>query len=244
VGGTVERATLGGGGRAWVGRALAQRLVADGEPVVDVPAKLATRVRVLSVGHGRKSDGDDAVSVAVAARSAPQLRPVGVEDQAVVLHLLTNRREDLVAMRTQTINRLHRLLVDLVPGGAGRNLTARRAAALLATVTPAAAPAVARHQIAADLIADVRDLDRRIKAVEARITTAVARSNTSLMELLGSGRCWPPGSSVRSVTSVGSRASTTSPPTPAPRRWRPPAARWFAIGCRGLVTAGSTTPCT
>jgi hypothetical protein len=37
-----------------------------------------------------------------------------------VLHLLTKRREDLVAARTQTINRLHRLLVDLVPGGARR----------------------------------------------------------------------------------------------------------------------------
>jgi transposase len=54
-----------------IGRALAQRLVGDGEPVLDVPAKLAARVRVLSVGHGRKSDPEDAVSVAVAARSAP-----------------------------------------------------------------------------------------------------------------------------------------------------------------------------
>jgi transposase len=44
-----------------VGRALAQRLVTDGEQVVDVPAKLAARVRVLSVGHGRKSDPADAV---------------------------------------------------------------------------------------------------------------------------------------------------------------------------------------
>jgi len=44
------------------------------------------RVRVLSVGHSRKSDPDDAVSVAVAARSVPQLRQVGVEDQAMVLH--------------------------------------------------------------------------------------------------------------------------------------------------------------
>jgi transposase len=80
-----------------VGRALAQRLVGAGEQVLDVPAKLAARVRVLSVGHGRKRDPDDAVSVAVAARSAPRLRQVGVEDQAVVLHLLTKRREDLVA---------------------------------------------------------------------------------------------------------------------------------------------------
>jgi transposase len=112
-----------------IGRALAQRLVGDGEQVVEVPAKLAARVRVLSVGHGRKSAPDDAVSVAVAARSAPRLRQVGVEDQAMVLHLLTKRREDLVGMRAQTINRLHRLLMDLVPGGARRNLTANRAAA-------------------------------------------------------------------------------------------------------------------
>jgi transposase len=54
-----------------IGRALAQRLVGDGEPVVDVPAKLAARVRVLSVGHGRKRDPHDAVSVAAAARSVP-----------------------------------------------------------------------------------------------------------------------------------------------------------------------------
>ena len=54
-----------------IGRALAQRLVSDGEQVVDVPAKLAGRVRVLSTGHGRKSDPDDAVSVAITARSVP-----------------------------------------------------------------------------------------------------------------------------------------------------------------------------
>src|SRR5215475_11045727 len=34
------------------GRSLAQRLVADGELVLDVPAKLAARVRVYSRGHG------------------------------------------------------------------------------------------------------------------------------------------------------------------------------------------------
>jgi transposase len=170
-----------------VGRALAQRLVGDGERVVDVPAKLAARVRVLSVGHGRKSDPDDAISVAIAARNAPWLRQVGVEDQAVVLHLLTKRREDLVAARTQTINRLHRLLVDLVPGGARRNLTANRAAALLASVTPAAPPAVTRWQLATELVADVRHLEQRIAAVEKRIKAAVAKSNTRLVQLVGVG---------------------------------------------------------
>jgi transposase len=170
-----------------IGRALAQRLVGDGERVVDVPAKLAARVRVLSVGHGRKSDPADVVSVAVAAGNVPSLRPVGVEDQAVVLHLLTKRRQDLVAMRTQTINRLHRLLLDLIPGGARRNLTAKRAATLLAGVTPVGRPAVTRWQLATELVADVRGLEQRIDAVEARIKTAVARANTSLLELFGVG---------------------------------------------------------
>ena len=170
-----------------IGRALAQRLVGDGEQVLDVPAKLAARVRVLSVGHGRKSDPCDAVSVAVAARNAGGLRQVKVEDQATVLHLLTKRRQDLVATRTQTINRLHRLLMDLVPGGARRNLTANRAAALLATVIPAGAPAVTRWQLAGELVADVRQLEQRIAAIEARIKAAVAQSNTSLLELFGVG---------------------------------------------------------
>jgi transposase len=170
-----------------IGRALAQRLVGDGEQVLDVPAKLAARVRVLSVGHGRKSDPDDAVSVAVAAQSVPQLRQVGVEDQAVVLHLLTKRRQDLVAARTQTINRLHRLLMDLVPGGARRNLTANRTAALLSEVTPAGAPARIRWQLAGELVADTRQLEQRIAAVEARIKAAVAQANTTLVQLVGVG---------------------------------------------------------
>ena len=170
-----------------IGRALAQRLVGDGEQVLDVPAKLAARVRVLSVGHGRKSDHGDAVSVAVAACGVPQLRQVGVEDQATVLHLLTKRRQDLVAARTQTINRLHRLLMDLVRGGARRNLTANRAAALLTAVTPAGAPALTRWQLATELVADIRQLEQQIAAVEARIKAAVAQSNTSLVQLFGIG---------------------------------------------------------
>jgi hypothetical protein len=38
------------------GRPLAQRLLADDEHVVDVPAKLSARARALDTGHNRKSD--------------------------------------------------------------------------------------------------------------------------------------------------------------------------------------------
>ena len=38
------------------GRPLAQRLLADGERVVDVPAKLSARARLFDTGHNRKTD--------------------------------------------------------------------------------------------------------------------------------------------------------------------------------------------
>jgi NAD(P)-dependent dehydrogenase (short-subunit alcohol dehydrogenase family) len=224
-------------GARGIGRALAQRLVGDGEQVLDVPAKLAARVRVLSVGHGRKSDPDDAVSVAVAARSVPAPRQVGVEDQAVVLHLLTKRRQDLVAARTQTINRLHRLLMDLVPGGARRNLTAKRAAALLSEVTPTGAPAVTRWQLATELVPNVRQVESRSPRSRRGSRPRSPGPTPACWGCSGWGRCWRPGSWVRSATSADSPASTTSPPTPAPPHWRPQAARSSATGCPGPGTA-------
>jgi len=59
-----------------IGRQIAQCLVAAGELVVDVPAKLATRVRVYSTGHGTKTDDTDAVAIARAGIHSPQLRRV------------------------------------------------------------------------------------------------------------------------------------------------------------------------
>ncbi len=54
-------------------RPLAQRLLADGERVVDVPAKLSARARAraLDTGHNRKTDPHDAHAVAVAAVRTP-----------------------------------------------------------------------------------------------------------------------------------------------------------------------------
>ena len=59
------------------GRPLAQRLLEAGEQVVDVPAKLAARVRLFDTGHNRKTDALDAHSVAVVARAHRE--PAGVE---------------------------------------------------------------------------------------------------------------------------------------------------------------------
>ena len=54
-------------GAGGLGYLLAQQLVAAGEHVVDVPPKLAARVRLLASGKSNKNDSNDARSVAVAA---------------------------------------------------------------------------------------------------------------------------------------------------------------------------------
>lgn len=43
-------------GSGGAGRPLAQRLLADGERVVDVPPKLSARARLFDTGHNRKTD--------------------------------------------------------------------------------------------------------------------------------------------------------------------------------------------
>ena len=65
-------AVEGSNGAGWP---LAQRLLADGEHVVDVPAKLAARARLFDTGHNRKTDVHDAHAVAVVAVRTEGLRP-------------------------------------------------------------------------------------------------------------------------------------------------------------------------
>ncbi len=101
-------------GSGGLGRPIAQRLVARGEVVVDVPAKLAARVRLLSTGNERKSDKVDATSAALAAHHGERLTEVCEEDHVSVLRMLSDRRTDLVKERTRTLNRLHGLLRNLV----------------------------------------------------------------------------------------------------------------------------------
>ena len=97
-----------------MGRNVAQRLVAAGETVIDVPAKLSTRVRVYSIGHGTKTDKTDAVATAKAALHSKHLRFVTPDGVNTALKLLVDRREQLVWTRTQTIARLHRLIRELI----------------------------------------------------------------------------------------------------------------------------------
>ena len=96
------------------GRPLAQRLVEAGEQVLDVPAKLAARVRLFDTGHNRKTDALDAHSIAIVAVRTPGLRVLAADGELEALRMLTDRRDELAHQRVQTVNRLQRLLSELI----------------------------------------------------------------------------------------------------------------------------------
>jgi len=169
------------------GRSLAQRLVADGELVLDVPAKLAARVRVYSRGQGRKTGKHDAVSAGLAALHGTGILPVACDDATVSLRLRCDRRAELIAQRTQAVGRLHRLLAELTPGGMRRELTANQAQALLARIRPAGDVAVVRVHIARDHLAGIRALDARLKYLSGQIAALVTAPGTGLTGLFGIG---------------------------------------------------------
>jgi transposase len=97
------------------------------------------------------------------------------------------RREELCALRTQAVCRLHRLLAGLTPGGMRRELTAGKAEALPARIRPAddvarTRPAArprppGRHQVAGRKAENGRSPDRR----------SGDRRGTTLTSLFGVG---------------------------------------------------------
>jgi transposase len=170
-----------------LGRHLTQWLLARGEAVHDVPATATARVRELSRGGRRKNDVIDAAAAASVALLAGESNTVAAEDITTVLGLLDERRANLVAQRTRSANQLHALLRDLVPGGASTDLTAAAAAKVLTGVRPAGPVETARKALARDIVAEIRDLDARIKKVTGEMSTVLAEHGTRLTELDGIG---------------------------------------------------------
>jgi transposase len=189
-----------------VGRPLAQRLVADGEPVVDVPAKLSARARVFSTGHGRKTDPVDAHSVALVGLRSPDLRVIEVDDATVALRLLIDRRDELGVARTQTVNRIHRLLLELLPGGAKKDLTAAQAKTLLGGVRPRDIAGRTRRRLAAQYVTELAVIDKQIKTANLELRELIAATGSSLLELFGVG----PSGAARLLGDVGDIARFTS----------------------------------
>jgi transposase len=182
-----------------IGKHVAIRLLADGESVVDVPPKMSARARMFATGQGRKTDATDAHSVALVGTRMSGLRPVINDEQLAVLRILVDRRRSLGEDHTRMTSQLHQLLLELIPGGAKRFLSAAQAKALLATVRPRDAAGKARRRVAAELIADLERIYARKKAANKELKELVEATGTSLMDLHGMG----PSGAARLLVEVG-----------------------------------------
>ncbi|MDT7714520.1 MAG: transposase, partial [Pseudonocardiales bacterium] len=182
-----------------IGRHIANRLLADGEQVVDVPPKLSARARVFATGQGRKTDATDAHSVALVGTRIAGLRPVVDDEQLTVLRLLVDRRRSLGEAHTRMVAQLHQLLLELVPGGAKKDLSAAQAKVLLATVRPRDVAGKTRRRVAAELVSDLERIYARTKAADKELKALLAETGTTLIDLHGIG----PTGAARLLVEVG-----------------------------------------
>jgi transposase len=99
----------------------------------------------------------------------------------------SKRHRDLGRSRTQVVCRLHAVLCELIPGGISKAITAGQAACVLDAIEPPDAVALARHELAAEFLEDLRRIDAQIRQARSRLTTAVRTSGTTLTQVYGVG---------------------------------------------------------
>lgn len=153
--------------------------------MLEVPPALADRERRRS--RRGKSDPVDALAIArVAARERDGLEPLRHDPAARDLKLVSDYRQQLVAERTRTANRLHADLLQLAPGyerrvsdlGHGSLAAARR----LLRGERSLQGELARRRLAA-----LGRLDREITECERRLRELLRACGTSLTDLPGVG---------------------------------------------------------
>jgi transposase len=91
------------------------------------------------------------------------------------------------------------LLLELLPGGAKKQLTVDQAKALLASVRPRDVAGKTRRRVAAELVTDLQRNKTRRKAADLELKQLLAQSGTSLMDLDGIG----PSIAARLLVEVG-----------------------------------------
>jgi len=182
-----------------IGRHVAMRLVDAHETVVDVPPKLSARLRMFDTRQGRKTDPDDAHCIALAALRMNGLRQVVRDDQRELLRILADRRRALGEDHSRMMSQVHQLLLELIPGGAKKDLSARQAKMLLAGVRPRDLVGKTRKRVAAELVTDLEKIYQRSKALDKEIRQLVADTGSTLMDLHGIG----PSGAARLLIEVG-----------------------------------------
>ena len=156
-----------------MGYLLSQQLVAAGERVVDVPATLAARTRVLGTAGRTRPTRTMRCRSRSPRCGTLRLREVQPGGHSEVLRLLAKRNTDIGDQRCRLVSRMHSLLVELAPGGIAKEINASDVDAFLARLSPPTPVEQIRYDLAVELLDDIRRLDEQLKASHKRIRTAV-----------------------------------------------------------------------
>jgi transposase len=100
-----------------------------------------------------------------------------------VLRVLADWRRSLGEDHSRMICQLHQLLLELIPGGAKKALSAAQAKVLLARVRPRDLAGQARRRVAAGLVSDLERIYQRKKAADKELAAALTETGTTLMTL-------------------------------------------------------------
>jgi transposase len=165
---------------------LERDLMAFDQKVVRVPPKLMAQARKSARTRG-KSDPIDALAVARAFLREPDLPIASHDEVSRELKLLVDRREDLVAQRTSTINRLLWRVHELDPERApkSRSLDLAKHRRLLGDWLATQPGLVA--ELARDELADITRLTEAINALAKRIGDRVRTVAPTLLAMPGCG---------------------------------------------------------
>ena len=74
------------------------------------------------------------------------------------------------------------MLCDLVPGGHPKEISAAQAARILEQASPSGAVDLARAELAAEFLEDMRRLDAQLRGTRKKLAAAVGASGTTLTE--------------------------------------------------------------
>ena len=172
-------------------RRLEQALLAAGERVVRVPPHRMGASRKGEREPG-KSDEIDALAVARAVvKDGVEEFPVAyLDERAMEIRLLTDHRQDLIAERTRTVNRLRWHLLDLCPelersikrGALNQSRMLDRVDRALRKL-----PACARVRIAREQVAQIRSLTRQVNALQSELLELVKAHRPQLLAEQGCG---------------------------------------------------------
>jgi transposase len=158
-----------------------------GERVFDVPPNQTDRERGRQTTRS-KSDEKDALAIArITLRKRERLAPLAHNPLARDLRMLCTCRRQLRQARTRTANRLHADLVQLEPGYEARVPALDIPKQLAACSRLLAKHASIQGELARLRLADLRRIDREIRALEKRLRVLVPTTGTTLTEIHGVG---------------------------------------------------------